>query len=58
MPHRIVQSISPRDRDLVLALAMPTASSGDVEHGPASAPTLLMTRFAVLEGADAAGGRR
>jgi hypothetical protein len=32
-----------RDRHLVLARAMPTASSWDVEQGPASAPTLLMT---------------
>jgi hypothetical protein len=31
---------------------------GDVEQGPASTPTLLMTWFAMLEGADAAAGRR
>jgi hypothetical protein len=32
-----------RDRDLVLAQAVQTASSGDVEHGPVSAPTFLIS---------------
>jgi hypothetical protein len=45
------------DRDLVLAQPVPTASSGDVEHGPVFRADLLMTWFALLEGAEAAGGR-
>jgi hypothetical protein len=36
---------------LVRAQIVATASSGDVEHGPASAPILLMTQLAMLEGA-------
>jgi hypothetical protein len=38
----------------VIAQVTATASSGDVEQGPAPAPTLLMTRFAMLEDAHAA----
>jgi len=41
MPRWIVQSASRRDRDLVLAQAVPTASSGGCGAGPASAPILL-----------------
>jgi hypothetical protein len=43
------------DRCLVLAQATPTASSEDVEQGPASAPTLLMAQLAMFEGASRRG---
>jgi len=40
MPHPIRAIDLAHDRHLVLAQAVQTASSGDVEQGPASAPTL------------------
>jgi hypothetical protein len=53
VPPTIDVSRSPGPRQL--------RHRGDVEQVPASAPTLPMTWFAMLEGADAAGaagGRR
>jgi hypothetical protein len=44
-----------QDPNPALARAVPTASSGDAEQGPPSAPILLMSRFAMLGGAHGRG---
>jgi hypothetical protein len=58
MPRRIVQSISPTIGVSCSPRPCQLRHREDGEQGPASAPTLLMTWFAMLEGADAAGGHR
>jgi hypothetical protein len=56
MPHRIVRSISPAIGATCSPGPCQLRHREDVEHGPASSSTLLMTWLAMLEGADAAGG--
>src|ERR1044072_2983491 len=58
MPHRIVQSYLAHDRHLVIARPCQLRRRRDVEHGPASAPILLMMWFPMLEGAKAADERK
>ena len=54
MPHRIRTIDLAPDRHPVLARPWQLRRREDVEHAPASAPILLMTSSAMLEGADAA----
>jgi hypothetical protein len=58
MPRRIARSISPTIDVSCSPRPCQLRHRGDVEQGPASAPNLLMTWFAMLEDADTAGGRR
>jgi len=57
MPHRVVQSISPTIGISCSPGPCKLRHRGDVEHGLIPAPILLMTSFARLGDADAAGGR-
>jgi hypothetical protein len=54
----VVQSISPTIDVSCSPRLCQLRHREDVEQGPASAPILLMTWFAMFEGADAAGGHR
>jgi hypothetical protein len=58
VPHWIARSISPMIGVSCLPMLRQLRHRGDVDQGLGSTPILLMTQFAMIEGADAAGGCR